>query len=202
MVKQNLILIGGGGHCKSCIDVIEEGKQFIIKGIIDKPQKLYEKVFTYQVIGNDNDIENISKQYNHFFIAIGYVKISSLRKKLFSKIKLLDLICPKIISPNAYVSKHAFIDEGTIVMHQAVVNAGAKIGKNCIINTGSIIEHDVIIHDHCHVAPGVIINGETKIGEGAFIGSNSVCRQNITIGENCFIPFNSMVKTNILSTEQ
>ena len=30
-----IILIGGGGHCISCIDVIEMTKEFSILGIID-----------------------------------------------------------------------------------------------------------------------------------------------------------------------
>ena len=36
----NIILIGGGGHCRSAIDVIEQDSQFRIVGIIDKPEKL------------------------------------------------------------------------------------------------------------------------------------------------------------------
>ena len=31
------ILIGGGGHCKSVIDVIEQEAKFEIAGIVDKP---------------------------------------------------------------------------------------------------------------------------------------------------------------------
>ena len=38
MHKKSIVLIGGGGHCKACIDVIEvEGKYNII-GIIDVPE--------------------------------------------------------------------------------------------------------------------------------------------------------------------
>ena len=34
---KEIILIGGGGHCKSVIDVIESEGQFEIVGIVDKP---------------------------------------------------------------------------------------------------------------------------------------------------------------------
>ena len=33
---KNLILIGAGGHCVSCIDVIEKEKKFKIVGVLDK----------------------------------------------------------------------------------------------------------------------------------------------------------------------
>ena len=39
MQKPEIILVGGGGHCKSCIDVIEAEGRFIIKGIIDLPDR-------------------------------------------------------------------------------------------------------------------------------------------------------------------
>ena len=44
MKSKPLVLIGGGGHCKSCIDVIEASDQFVIKGILDIEPKLGEKI--------------------------------------------------------------------------------------------------------------------------------------------------------------
>ena len=32
---KKLILIGAGGHCKSCIDVIENQNKFKVEGLID-----------------------------------------------------------------------------------------------------------------------------------------------------------------------
>ena len=42
-----IILIGGGGHCKSVIDVIEQENKFEIAGIIDKPELLNSKILGY-----------------------------------------------------------------------------------------------------------------------------------------------------------
>ena len=44
--KEKLILVGGGGHCKACIDVIEEQGKFEILGILDlKDRKdLFQKI--------------------------------------------------------------------------------------------------------------------------------------------------------------
>ncbi len=43
MEKENIILVGGGGHCKSCIDVIEQENSFSIVGIVDISEKLGKK---------------------------------------------------------------------------------------------------------------------------------------------------------------
>ena len=39
-MKKELVLIGGGGHCKACIDVIHTCRAFDIWGIVDRPEKL------------------------------------------------------------------------------------------------------------------------------------------------------------------
>jgi len=37
---KEIILIGGGGHCRSVIDVIEQEGRFKIVGIVDRPELL------------------------------------------------------------------------------------------------------------------------------------------------------------------
>ena len=39
-MKEKLILIGGGGHCKSCIDVIEQENKYEIAGIVDLKENI------------------------------------------------------------------------------------------------------------------------------------------------------------------
>lgn len=53
--KKNIILIGGGGHCKSCIEVIESTGKYNIVGVLDLPSELGKKILNYEVIGNDDD---------------------------------------------------------------------------------------------------------------------------------------------------
>jgi UDP-3-O-[3-hydroxymyristoyl] glucosamine N-acyltransferase len=131
-MKEKLILIGGGGHCKSCIDVIEQEGSYEIMGILDIPEKIGMSVFGYGVIGSDDQITELSKNCRNFFITIGQIGAPGTRKKIFKTLKELDLNLPVIISPRAYVSPHSTIMEGTIVMHHAMINAGAMIGANCL----------------------------------------------------------------------
>ena len=194
MVNNSLILLGGGGHCKACIDVIELENKFTIAGIIDIPEKVGDTIFGYPIIGSDNDIQNFALKYRNFIVTLGQIKSPENRIRLFSILKSLNLNIPSIISPLAYVSKHSFVGAGTIVFHQAVVNAGASIGENCIINTKSLIEHDAIIENHCHISTAAVINGGVKIGSGTFFGSSAVTKEGIIIPENSFIKANSIVK--------
>ena len=80
-----IILIGGGGHCKSVIDVIEQEGRFEIVGIVDKPKLLGSNVLGYSVIGSDFDLDSLAKRYQYALITVGQIKSPSLRIKLFNK---------------------------------------------------------------------------------------------------------------------
>jgi len=52
---KDIVLIGGGGHCRAIIDVLEQEGRFNIIGIIDKPELLGKTVLGYEIIGNDSE---------------------------------------------------------------------------------------------------------------------------------------------------
>ncbi|QKJ26303.1 sugar O-acyltransferase [Aliarcobacter cibarius] len=191
-MKEKIVLIGGGGHCHSVIDVIEQTNRYEIVGIVDTKENIGKKILDYEIIACDDDLETIFKTCRKAVITIGHIKTNELRKKLFGKAKNIGFDFPTIISPLAYVSKHSFIDEGTVIMHHALVNANVKIGKNCIINSKSLIEHDCIIEDNCHISTASVINGGVVVKEDTFVGSNSVSKEHIEI--NGFIKAGGLAK--------
>lgn len=187
-MKKKIILIGGGGHCKSCIDVIEQEGRFEIAGIVERQNSSgTTSVLGYPIISTDADLSNLKEKYNYALATVGQIRTPDHRMRLYELLKELNFALPVIISPTAYVSRHASIGEGTIVMHQALVNAGARIGSNCIINTKALVEHDAIVEDHCHIATAAVINGGVRVDTGTFFGSNAVTKEYISIGANSVI---------------
>lgn len=193
MEKQQIILVGGGGHAKSVIDVMEAEDRWAIIGVVDVRSKVGETISGYPIIATDDELGELAKQYQYFFITLGQLKSPSLRVSLFQKLKSLEITLPIIISPRASISRRAVIHEGTVVMHHAFVNVDAVVGMNCILNTGCIIEHDVIVGNHCHVSTGAVINGGCIIGDEVFVGSKAVIKQGIRIGGDCIIGAGAVV---------
>lgn len=191
-MKEKILLIGGGGHCKSVIDVIEQEDRYEIAGIVDKKELMGKDVLGYKIIGCDEDLSSLRDKYDNAVITIGHVKSNEARVKLFKALKELGFQMPSIISPLAYVSKHSEVAEGSIVMHHALVNSNAKIGKNCIINSKALIEHDCVVEDNCHISTAAIINGGVVVKENSFIGSNAVTKEYIEVSG--FIKAGSLVK--------
>lgn len=192
MKQKPLILLGGGGHCKSVIDVAESAG-YTILGILDKTELVGTKVLDYEIIGTDDDIPQYVDKAE-FLIAVGQIKSPAIRKKLALLVMRAGGKFATIIANDAYVSKYATIGAGTVVMHKAVVNADACIGEHCIINTMANIEHEVQIDGFCHVSTGVMVNGNCVIGDEVFIGSGSVLYNGISVIDSTIIPAGSIVR--------
>lgn len=190
----NLILIGGGGHCLSCIEIIENLNTFNISGIIDINKN---KNISYPIIGSDSDLEKIRSRFDYAFITIGQIKDPSNRISLYNLLKKLKYKIPKIISKNAYISQHNTIGVGSIIMNKVMLNTHSRIGENSIINTGTIIEHGASVGNNCHISTGAIVNGDVNIGNNTFIGSNTVIKEGISIGNNCVVGAGLFIKSDI-----
>lgn len=191
--KPNIILIGAGGHCVSVIDVIEQENKYNILGILDSNNNK-DNVLGYPVLGGDELISTLINDNNYFLITVGQIKSFSVRQNIANNLKINKGKLAIVISPQAYVSKYSSIQDGSIIMNGAIVNAKSKIGKHCIINTKSNIEHGAVIGDFCHISTCAVVNGDSVIGKGTFVGSNATVSNGIIIKENSVISAGIFVK--------
>ena len=195
-----IIIIGSGGHAKSCIDIIISQGLYEICGIVD--YEVGKKILEHTIIGNDDDLEVIFKKFKNAVIGIGQIQDNTARVNIYNKLKKIGFRLPTIFSKNAFVSKYAEIGEATFIMQSVILGPDTIIGKNCIINTSVSIEHGAFIGDNTHISTGALINGDVKIGEDSFIGSGAIIRNGINIGRNCFIKMGSIVDRDIADNEK
>ena len=194
-MNKPLILVGGGGHCKSVIEAAESAGYQIL-GVLDMPEEVGKEILSTKVIGTDDDIPTYVDKAE-FVITVGFIKNPAIRIKLYNKVKEAGGKFATIVASTAHISKYATIGEGTVVMHQAFVNAGAKVGNNVILNTFSNIEHDAVIGNQCHISTGTMVNGDCKVGDNCFIGSQSVLANGISVGDDIVVGAGSLVRKSI-----
>lgn len=200
---KDIILIGGGGHCKSVIDTIKNLEKFNIVGILDLKNKVGTKISGIEIIGIDEELESLfKKNIKYAFITLGSIGDVFLRKRLYLRAKKIGYSFPNIIDKTSIISKDINIGYGNYIGKGAIVNINSTIENNCIINTGAIIEHDSYIGNFSHIAPGTTISGNTYIGENTHIGTNTTIIQGIKIGNNTIIGAGSVVVRNISSNKK
>ena len=194
-MKKKILLLGSGGHAKSCLDIILSlGLE--VKILCEK--KNVKKKIMNKIVSLDYSFLTEDKIKNFkILIGIGHIKNPNIRINLYKKLKILNANFLLLKSKTANISKFSSIKKGTFIGQNVIVNADAEIGYNCIINNKALIEHDVKIGNHVHISTGAIINGDVKIGSGSFIGSGSIIFNNITIGKNCVVGAGQILKKSI-----
>ena len=191
-----MLLIGGGGHCRSVIDVLEQAG-VLIAGIVHGPDCAMEPVLGYPARGKDQDAAMLRQKFSEALVTVGQVKSSAIRFRLYNLFQDAGFIFRPVVSPLAHISQHASFGTGSIAMHQAIVNAGAVVGENCIVNTRALIEHDCVIGDHCHIAVGAVLCGGVLVGEGSFIGAGAVIHPKVSIGAGVVVGMGAHVFKSI-----
>ena len=92
---KKIILIGGGGHCKSVIDVIEQEKKFEIQGIVDKANNIGSNILGYKVIASDDNLQKLANRFKYALVTVGQIKSPALRIKLFNLDKKYCVVCKR-----------------------------------------------------------------------------------------------------------
>ena len=200
MNGKELILIGGGGHCKAIIDVALSAHRSVM-GILDNALEKGSRVLGVPVIGDDSDIKSIVEQYGddvEFLISVGQIKSAEVRRRISDEIiNAGGALATPLVSPSAHIAKGAKVGNGTVVMHNAVINADAVVGENCIINTGAIVEHDCTVGNFVHISTGAIMNGVSLIGDNSFVGSHATIANTIKVCANAVIGAGAVVVDHI-----
>ncbi|MCP4522490.1 MAG: acetyltransferase [Cytophagales bacterium] len=181
-----MLLYGAGGHAKVVMDCILSHNQEV-GGIFDDKSELLS-LNGFDVLG-PYDPNYLAEQ--EIVISIGD---NQLRKNVVKDIKHQF---GKAIHSSAIVSDYAHVGEGSVIMHNTVLQSGAKVGKHCIINTSSSIDHSCIIEDFAHISPKVTLCDNVKVGKGTHIGAGATVIPRITIGKWCVIGAGAVITQNL-----
>lgn len=197
-MKRKLLLIGGGGHCKSIIDSLDSYTIYEEISIIDKSVLTGTMVGNRKVIGTDDDLVRLkSSGYTDGFVSVGSIGNPSIRIKLTKRIRKLGFHIPNIVDSSSHVSPSCKLGEGIYIGKAANINAGCFIGDGAIINTGAIVEHECKVGPFVHIAPGAVVCGNTTIGENTHIGANATVLQGVRVGDNVMVAAGSVITKNI-----
>lgn len=177
-MNERVVVIGGSGHAKVLVDIIEQSVNIEIVGFVSIDE--HETLYGYAHLGDDDALPAIfDSGVRSALVAIGdnrrrKVAIDMLRKGGF---KLINAI-----SPAAVVSKYVRAGEGIAVLPGAVVNAGSYLEDGVIVNTNASIDHDCLVGKCAHVAPGANVAGCVRLEEGVLVGTGSSVIPGVTIG--------------------
>jgi sugar O-acyltransferase (sialic acid O-acetyltransferase NeuD family) len=198
MSVQQIVFVGGGGHCRSCIEVAESAGHAVVGYVAPEEDHATDRL-GYVWLGDDAWLasEQAHAPEYRYVVAVGQTGSAAVRQSLFSTLQQASLPLISLRASSAILSRHAHLGAGCVVMHGAVINAGVKVGDNCIVNSMALLEHDVQIGHHCHMSTGSRLNGGVVIGDGVCIGSGAILLPGVQIADGVIIGAGSLVTRSI-----
>ena len=176
---EKLLLVGAGGfgrvvleHATAIYDCafLDDGDATIVDGV--------------PVIGKTAEMASFYPEYKRLLVTIGNNK---LRERLYKEAATIGFTFPNIIHTSAYVSPHAHIGSGCVILNNAVVQNNAKCGDGCILNPGVELHHDSTIGSYCLVYTNSVVRSLTHVGDRVWIGSTA------TVSTSAIVPDDAII---------
>lgn len=191
-----VIVIGGGGHAKVIIDILQQRGEYSLLGIIDY-QNSQTELLGLPVLGDDSILCELRESgVQHAIIAIGN---NDSRRRLAEELQNLGFNFINAISSYAYISPYAQLGCGIAIMPGAVIQTDTTIGDHAIVNTHVSIDHDSTIGAYSHIAPGATLTGDVLVGQGAFIGAGATVLPQRKISEWAIVGAGAVVTHDVAS---
>jgi len=191
------LLLIGDGHCSTAIDVIGLKGRFQIRGIVQRKEDGNGPVSGDPILGDDADLRHLLEEKKNAFVTVGQIKPAAIRRGISLRLRELQAPLPLIVSPQAYVPRHARVGEETLLADGAMINALVGVGENCVINSVAPAEYDAEVDDHVRVSTGAWVNEGVSIESGCFIDSGAVPHERICVGVNSVIDAGCVVKRDV-----
>lgn len=186
-----MLLYGGSGHAKVIWDCLH-AQAIPVNGIFDDGVDDGVRLQFLPTIPVLGAYQADAFADETLIIAIGN---NAARRQLEPKIRHPF---GKAAHPSALVSQFVQgIGEGTVILHNAVVQINTLVGRHCIINTSANVDHDCVLGDFVHISPNATLCGNVTVGEGTHICASVTVIPGVTIGKWCVIGAGSVVTRDI-----
>jgi len=127
-------------------------------------------------------------------IAIGE---PTIRKILFDKLIINNVLITTLIHPEVYIPKSTVIGKGTIINKFTSISCDSVVGENVYIHPIACVGHDSTIGNHAIISSYVDVAGDCNVGECAFLAINVIMKQGTSIGSNSIVGLASVVHRDI-----
>jgi len=197
-MRESIIIIGAARYAHVIIDIIEQMKQYVIVGLVDRAYTEGKKVMGYPLLGREEDLPELQKRYA-FTGAVIAVGDNAVRAFVAKKVAglLPDLPFLPAFHPTAVIAPSSSVGAGSVVMAGAVINPNVQVGMHCIVNTNASLDHDGIMEDFASIAPGAVTGGDCRIGAFTAVGIGAVLLHGITVGRHSVIGAASLVTESL-----
>lgn len=184
---EKLLLIGAGGFGRVVLEhaglhydcaFVDDGEATDVDGV--------------SVIGKIADLPALFGDYKQLIVTIGN---NALREEIYKTAIGIGYNFPNIIHPSAYISSHAHIGIGNLILNNVVIQNNARLGNGCILNPGVELHHDSSVGNHVLIYTNSVVRSLTHVGDRVWMGSTATVSTGATVPKDSHIEDGTVFKT-------
>lgn len=191
--KDQLIILGFGGHARSVADVaLATGYKKLV--FVDEQARDGEMFLDFPVLKSftPND-----PQAWCAFPASGNGLVRQAQTVL---IKQHGWQLVSLIAPSATLGVGCAVGCGVFVGQQAHIGPMASVGQGSIVNSGAVVEHECNVGEWAHVSINATMAGRSSLGDFSMLGASATVIDSVSIGSQIVIGASSVVIKSTLDS--
>lgn len=198
MEKKQIIILGTTPYSVSVSEIIQTENSYDVIAFCTKGDFIKEKSLNGRPVVAQEDLPLLYDMKKvSVLITIGYVRMNTLREKVYNEITGLGYNLISFVSERAKVYTSVPDSYGIIIMPGAYVGPEVEIGKCCVIRANATITHHILLGDYSFIGAGVVIGGNVVVGNNSFIGLNSTIKNKVKLAPYTLIGCGSNVISNV-----
>ena len=168
-----VLIVGAGGFGMSTADAIIAAGRFSVAGFVDDRGPELGPVLGHPVLGRCAELARLRASHQRLVVAMGD---NRHRQAMCEQALALGYALVTVVHPSAWLSTHAHLADGVLVMAGATVGTLARVGRGVIVNAGAVVDHHALVDDFAHLGVGACMAGASRLGPGARLGEGAVLR--------------------------
>lgn len=187
-------VVGGGGHARSVIDVLERLGDTVT--VLITPGRTRPPWADRCVVILTDEEASASDRLASakWVVAVGDCR---RRGDLCAEIRRRGREMPPLIASTATRSSTANLADGSVVMEHAHIGPGARIGMGALINSNAVIEHDATVGQASHVAPAASVLGGATLGSEVLVGTGARVLPGVSVGSGSVVAAGAVVTRDV-----
>ncbi len=182
---KKLVIVGAGEFGEIAYEYFTFDSEYEVAAFaVEKEFKSFDTLFGLPVIEFESMKEVYAPTDYEVFVAITYVQLNRVRKRMFELCKKMGYTCASYISSHAFVWRNVEVGENTFIFEDNTVQYHVKIGNNVVLWSGNHVGHRTVIEDHCWLTSHCVVSGFCRIGEASFLGVNATLGDNVQLGKD------------------
>jgi sugar O-acyltransferase (sialic acid O-acetyltransferase NeuD family) len=183
-----LIVIGGGGHARELIDVVEAMNRvdpsFEFIGFAADEYYNETEMSSREARYLGGVAETLSSFDAEYVIGIGS---GEARREIDDLATSLGRRAATLVHPDSSMGFGVELGPGAVITAGARLTTEVKLGRHVHVNVNCTVSHDVRLDDYVTLSPGVNVSGWVHVCELVTMGTGSSAIDRVEIGAATFV---------------